>query len=233
MPDNRFYIEEKLNRNTSYSITGKELGHMHVMRIKENEKITLVNGKNELGIGYISRIEKEFIEVMIEEVEVQKPSYQIDLYQGLCKPVHLDFILEKGCELGVTDIHLVPMEYSEVKGFSRMDRMNNVLIAAIKQCGRLDLPKIHLEENLYHLNLSDKNVYFGDMRSHAPFFIHETLAKEKPVHFFIGPEKGFSKKEVAFLENQYHAKGVKLHENTLRTETAAITAIMITSLIIR
>ena len=42
---------------------------------------------------------------------------------------------------------------------------------------------------------------------------------------FIGPEKGFSEKEVGILEH-LGVKSIRLHENILRVETAALVGLV-------
>ena len=55
--------------------------------------------------------------------------------------------------------------------------------------------------------------YFGD-------FEGSNKVEVKEYGFIVGPEGGFSKDELELLKN--HAKGVKLSDNILRAETAAI-----------
>ena len=50
------------------------------------------------------------------------------------------------------------------------------------------------------------------------------MKKAESILLFVGPEKGFSDQEKELLEKKYQAKGIRLSQNVLRTETAAITA---------
>jgi 16S rRNA U1498 N3-methylase RsmE len=54
-------------------------------------------------------------------------------------------------------------------------------------------------------------------------FCGRVLAPEERVIFVTGPEKGFSDKELKWLDN--HGSGISLHKNILRAETAPIAAI--------
>ena len=134
----------------------------------------------------------------------------------------MDLILEKGTELGISEFIFFFSKNSSIKKISKnkVERMKNITISAIKQCKRLDLPNISIVKDIKKVKLQ-KNSFFGDIRNNATFLLD---ILEKPIKnsilFFIGPEKGFSKEEMSFLEKQ--AKGVSLSNNTLRSETAAI-----------
>ena len=103
----------------------------------------------------------------------------------------------------------------------QIDRISRHFISAIKQSGRLYLPKIRsfpsLDAILEELGYT---FLFGDT----------TEKKEKipqklemtPV-FIVGPEKGFSLDELSLLKKR-GAKGVILSKNVLRAETASIAA---------
>jgi RsmE family RNA methyltransferase len=87
----------------------------------------------------------------------------------------------------------------------------------MKQCGRLDLPKIKLLPSFNQIFDPSYTVLFGDTRAKAK----KVIPTEKVI-FVTGPEKGFSEKELNILEQK--GTGASLHKNTLRAETAPIAA---------
>ena len=89
----------------------------------------------------------------------------------------------------------------------------------MKQCGRLYLPQIEMKPSLKKWQELPFPILFGDTRPQASPL---ELPLSKPCILLIGPEPGLSEDETLVLETKLHAKGVKLHHNTLRTETAAI-----------
>lgn len=235
MPKERFFFEQSLKKNEIISIEGDEFHHLiNVMRAKLKNRIEIVNGMGELGVGSVQSIEKRKATLLIEEVKTEPPSsFQIILAQAIPRPNRLDFILEKGTELGMTEIHLFAGKHSERKDFkeNQTDRMRAILIAAMKQCGRLHLPKIVIRDELENWGALEYPAFFGDVEENAKSFleVYKREDGEKGVIFFIGPETGFSDKEIEKLRS-LEVTGTKLNANILRTDTAALVALALIGL---
>ncbi len=227
MPSNRFYFKGPLVRFEEGTLEGNASDHLnYVLRRKREERIEIINGMGFLATAKLLKVEKTKSTFRILEVTYQAPSTPpLTLVQALPKPSRLELIVQKGTELGVTYFHLFPSKQSEIKFLSpnQMKRLEKISIEAMKQCGRLDLPKIEWTASMDRLNLLKGNAYFGD-----PMAIHPLPRGFSPYLLFIGPEKGFTDLEKERLENRFHAQGVKLHPYTLRVETAAIAAITLT-----
>jgi 16S rRNA (uracil1498-N3)-methyltransferase len=235
MPKQRFFLPTTFTLGTSIEVQGEELHHLtRVMRNEIGDSVELINGKGDLAEGTITKILPKMAWMEISALTQEKPkNYSITLLQAIPKKNHLDFILEKGTELGVDHFYLIASQHSEKNSFTppQMERMEHLLISATKQCGRLYLPSIQIFSSLQKLSSIPQKCFFGDLRKEAPSFISqlEICPLVGSFGFFIGPEKGFSLEELAYLENPYQAKGVSLHKNVLRTETAAIAALAILS----
>lgn len=234
MPKERFFFESPLKENELIIIRDDELHHLNVMRPKLKQQFEVVNGMGELGFATLETLEKKQATLSIEKVIKQSPeSFKVVLAQAICRPNRLDFILEKATELGVTDIWLFPGVHSEKKEFNehQQNRMRTITISAMKQCGRLYLPKISYKDGLAKFeNLKLENLelpaFFGDVEENAPRFLECWQKKENDagIIFFIGTESGFSDAETKKLLS-LGAKGVTINKNILRTDTAAITAL--------
>lgn len=229
MPAERYFIDESLAKHEKQILRGAEFHHLsRVMRTKVGEHVELVNGRGELASASVEAIAKDQATLSIQEYTTQKMEQQpIILAQGIPKPNRLDFILEKGTELGVSEFWLFPAQQSVKKEIypSQMERMNSLMIAAMKQCGRLFLPKIVIKPKLDEWARWDGTAFFGDTDPQAELFwnVWRGMQVKDRVLFFIGPESGFSENETALLRNR-GVKGVKLHSNILRTDTAAMMA---------
>jgi 16S rRNA (uracil1498-N3)-methyltransferase len=159
------------------------------------------------------------------------------LCQGIPRFNRLETILEKGTELGVTEFWLFSGVLSEKEEFSpnQHKRMEQILISAIKQCGRLDLPSIVLKPPLLDWPPLSGTLFFGDTAPDAPWIwkLPPPLAGKDPVYLFIGPESGFHPRESAHLQEKLGATGVKLHDNILRTETASLTGLSLLQVLLK
>jgi 16S rRNA (uracil1498-N3)-methyltransferase len=231
MPHDRYFSDEPLLLGKRVALIENEFHHLkHVMKREKGDLIEIVNGKGQCATGKIFSIHSKEVLVDLLDVQTQKaPPFSLYLAQAQIAHTKLDWVLEKGCELGVTDFFLFPTDFSSKPSSkeARQQRNLSLLISSIKQCGRLFLPKITFLPNLSALSSLQATFYFGDLKENAPL-LKDSL-KSHPISqtpcLCIGPEKGFSSDELFFLENKLHANGVRLHLNILRSETASIMGI--------
>jgi 16S rRNA (uracil1498-N3)-methyltransferase len=234
MPAERYFFPQPFSLGIPLILQDQEFHHLtNVMRAREGEEIEVVNGLGQLAKGIIQSIEKKRAVVVINEVQnTPQPTNRLILAQAIPRLNRLEYILEKGTELGVTEFLLFPSTHSERKEFSenQTERLNTILIAATKQCGRLFLPALNLMPPLKKWSSIPLPAFFGDTRSQAKPLYQACSAKPalQAAVIFIGPESGFTSEEVRWFE-QHGVEGIKLHSNILRTDTAAITALSLLS----
>jgi 16S rRNA (uracil1498-N3)-methyltransferase len=221
MPADRFYLDQPLT--SPLIIHGEELHHLHVMRIRSGEKIEIVNGRGELVEAQVEGIDKKEATLkIVSHVKKQPPTQKIILAQALPRFSALEWVVEKGTELGVTEFWLFPGNLSEKTSLTptQLQRLQMMTISALKQCGRLFLPQILIKPPLVEWQKIEGSLFYGDVQGTAPLagpFLDR-------VFFIIGPEKGLASTEIEKLQT-LGAKAISLHVNTLRTETAAIAAL--------
>ncbi len=232
MPANRFYIDRELEGLDVVVIEGKEHHHLvHVTRNKEGDTVELVNGRGDLATAIVDRISKHDVSLKVRCCQHKPPPpFKVILAQALPRTNRMENILEKATEIGVTEFWFFPGERSEklLKKGNKNERIKAVTISAMKQCGRLHLPKIEIKEPLVNWGDLTFSGYFGDIREKAPPFLsalkHEK--KDDGIIFFIGPESGFSEAEIDLLIKK-GAQGACLGNHILRTDTAPLVALSI------
>ncbi|MBM3207116.1 MAG: 16S rRNA (uracil(1498)-N(3))-methyltransferase [Chlamydiae bacterium] len=234
MPNDRFYVNEDLIDQSTLFITDQELHHLqYVMRIKEGEEIEVINGKGKLGKAIVNRFHKQKAEITINNVLIEeKPQYPLILAQGLPRLARLEYIVEKATELGVTEIWLFPAVHTEKKDLSpsQMQRMQQILISSIKQCGRLYLPEIKFMPPLNKWEVLDLCCLFGDTQEESLSILSVLIEKkQKDILWMVGPERGLCPSETAILKSKLKFIGVTLNHNILRTDTAAIAGLSVIS----
>lgn len=220
----RFYFPDAFEKNIQ--LTGSEFHHLSVMRIRVGEEIELIDGQGHLAKALLESIDKKTAKLHLMVVEKHpKPAPQIVLGLPLIKIDRLEWAIEKGCELGADAFYLFAADYSEKKQLSehQLDRLEQICISSMKQCGRLYLPKIHWCASIEKVCDEKWTIIFGDTRSSAPWIARV----RSPSLFISGPEKGFSLKELEFLQNI--GRGARLHQNILRAETAPLVALSLLS----
>lgn len=235
MPIERYFLPVSFELHTSYLLKGTEFHHLaHVMRAQQGGQVELVNGQGALAQGEVLEIRKDHASIQIQQL-FQEPARKrgMILAQAFPRPNRLDFILEKGTELGVEAFWLFPGLLSMKKEFfpHQLERARSLMIAAMKQCGRLTLPSLIIHPFLKDWIAIEGSLFFGDVNPEAPPFQQAWKAHQpiiSPVIFFTGPEGGLHEQEVHLLRGS-GAIGVKLHENILRTDTASLTALSLMS----
>ncbi len=221
MPAERFYLDADLS--DTVTLEGTEFHHLaHVMRVRIGDTVELVNGRGSLAQGKVTSLSKQSATLeILSSAQSPLPPPHLFLAVPLLRPAKLEFIIEKGTELGADAFFLYSAHHSEKEGLSpnQKERLQHIAISAMKQCGRLDLPPIHLVSQWEELFEIPATHLFGDTRPTAK----PISPKKEKVLFITGPEKGFSEKEVKSLDQK--GVGVRLHKNILRAETAPLVAL--------
>lgn len=227
MPTDRYYTSKPLVVGEAV-LEGEELHHLNVMRIRAGESLELVDGYGRLGTAKLVHVSKKEALLQIKSIKQYPPSPPLILAQAMPQKAHLEWIIEKGTELGVTQFWLFPGILSEKKELkpAQEERLHKILISAMKQCGRVDLPTIEHKPPLSEWSPCTGALLYGATDPKAPRLL--SLRPSSPCIFCIGPEKGFHPEELFHL-TRLKAEAVSLNSNILRVETAAITAVALLS----
>ncbi|MFZ4772829.1 MAG: RsmE family RNA methyltransferase [Chlamydiia bacterium] len=224
MPANRYYTPQDLYPNTTMALEADEALHLKtVMRSVAGDAVELINGRGDLACALITEVNKKGVTLCIEAVTHTPPPRPLILGIGILVQDRLDLLLEKGTELGLTHIDLIKTALVGKAGFTdgQKERMQRVLVAALKQSGRLWLPTIGYIDSLHTFLSPTHTIYYGAINPTAPPFL-KAFKSHHPFKLLIGPAKGFSPEELDILKNY---TGVYLSDAILRAETAAIAMI--------
>ena len=219
-------------------ITGSEQHHLrNVLRITSGETIRIIDGQGNVYTAEIldTPTNRSASMARIQTHEFQAPlSPTLALFQGLPKNDKMELILQKTTELGVTQIVPLHSEHALQKpSQNRYERWHRVLISATKQCKRAWLPELseaqQFEASLAQLEKFPRCLLLSP---HTEGQHIKTVLRKTPnpnaIALFVGPEGGFSNQEIA-AAIESGCVLVTLGRNILRTETAAITAVAVTT----
>jgi 16S rRNA (uracil1498-N3)-methyltransferase len=212
--------------NGVIELTEQEARHASkVMRAREGDLLTVVDGRGGWYEGIIRRITKKTIQVEIQKSRRIPPSDPtLILGMGIIKKRdRLEFAVEKAVELGVSEIMLFRSEHT-IKENVRMDRLESIAISAMKQSLRAWLPQISMYHSLEGLiqRTDDAQLLMAHEKVEpAKNNISLKQLDEDRLLLLVGPEGGFSEDEVAFAKSQ-GAQLVSLGSYRLRAETAAV-----------
>ena len=223
----RFFTDTKLFAGFIADLSQEQRHHVFcVLRMEENEILNLFNpidGEWECRI-----IDKKKGKVECEK-QIRKCSENEDGAIVACaviQPNNMSWMLEKITELGVSEIIPIITQYTNFRNFNEK-KAQKIIIQACEQSKRLTVPKLHSVIKLDNfLNKYDYNypLIVGDEKL-PKNTVYECIGKKNV--FLIGPEGGFSEEEHNLFDKYSFIKKVKISNNILRTETAAIAFVSI------
>jgi 16S rRNA (uracil1498-N3)-methyltransferase len=228
-----FFIDPEDIHDRIALISGEEFNHLsRVLRKKEGERVTLLDGEDHFYEAVVRSIEKAHAECEILEVKyrVNEPKIDVTLAVSLLRNTsRFEFLVEKATELGVRSIVPLLCERT-IRKSEKQPRLKKIALSAMKQCGRSYLPRIH--ELASFQSVLDRSPEFGlrllpHERTEQSQFIGPVLQhhpKVSSVLIAIGPEGGFSERELALAIEKGFVP-ISLGARRLRTETAAISAV--------
>lgn len=234
-----FYKSELTEHSTETELIGSEAKHIQrVLRKNKGDMIYLTNGLGYLYKCIIIESDKKGLQLHVEDFSFfQRPKPEIHLYLGkMHHQERLEFAAEKCTELGVQSISIVETEHTQPFGKMKYGRVEQKIIGALKQSQNLYLPKLNfidslsaallkIQNNQRFLNLIAHEINLEKAeRKTLIHFLENCEQNFDKVNLFIGPEGGFSTREVesALLSD---CQLVSLGEKRLRAETAAILAV--------
>jgi 16S rRNA (uracil1498-N3)-methyltransferase len=226
----RFYVpEHEVSKpsphasNESITLHSSEVFHQmkNVLKLQKEEKFIFFNGdKNEYLSHIVSYSKKNEVEIEIDDVTQNHVSFpkEVFLFFSLIKKDNVDWILQKGTEVGVS--HFIPVisSRSEKKELN-MERAQKILVEASEQCGRNIPPQLHPLMKLENV-FNEFDLSFIVFEKDSPALKEEILT-DTSIGLFVGPEGGWSKEELALFKEK-GGRFCSLGETTLRAETAAI-----------
>ena len=216
-------------------LTGPDVRHItRVLRLGPGDQLAVSDDQDRNLLCEITETGPDFVRVKVlgDALPSAEMDRRIFLFQGLPKSDKMDYIVTKCVELGVTGIVPVEMERCVVrledkKKQSRRERWQKLSESAAKQSGRGIIPEVgevlSFEEALRKAAGMDYILVPYESAENMAF-TRETLAEVpagSDAAVFIGPEGGFSGKEIEKLR-EAGARIITLGPRILRTETAGI-----------
>ena len=229
MSNIRLFFPKSLSLNLTSKLDKPQSHYISkVMRIKPNEVFSLFNRSGEWE-AKIKEISKGIVEFNItKQLRQTKSSKEIWLAFSPIKSNYFNFMIQKATELGVTKFIPIIFDRSVVRKVNT-NRIEKIIIESSEQSNRIDIPKLEKCQNLK--NFLEKNnkkieLIFTDLNTENKK-IHLKKQTEKPICIIVGPEGDFSEIERKEILSFDGVNKIKINENILRSETAAISALSI------
>ena len=218
-------------------LTEEESKHcIRVLRLSEGDTVMVTDGR---GNMYTARIvdpnpRRCVVEVVSTETEYGKKNYALTMAVAPTKNTdRYEWFLEKATEVGCDVFIPIECTHSE-RRVLKPERAEKVITSAVKQSLKAYHPRL---EPLMDVRQVIGTPFEGlkliahcrsDVGERIP--VKDVLRGNCDILFLIGPEGDFSREEVELaLANGFTA--VSLGNERLRTETAALAAVIYTSFV--
>ena len=199
-----------------------------VMRVKVNETFSLFNSNGEWE-AKVKKIEKGIVEFTItKKIRHKENSKEVWLAFSPIRSNYFNFMIQKATELGVTKFLPIIFDRTIVRKINN-ERLKKIIIEASEQSNRINISSIEKAQNLKNFLSKYKNkidLIFTDLNTENKKLDIKKV-KNIPICIIIGPEGDFSEKERKKILTFEGIKPIKINENILRAETAAISALSI------
>ena len=225
----RLYFSDKIQSDLVAHLQ-KEQSHYlkDVMRLKVGGAFSVFNSEGEWS-ACIQNYEKKSTKIKIlEKVRDKKSEQNIWLAFTPIKQNPLNFIIQKGTELGVQKFIPILSERSAVKDIN-VERIKKVIIESAEQSNRISVPEITKLESLKNFLISFPKkgcLLFCDINCDKSD-LKNILSKKDigPICILVGPEGDFSENERKLIVKLEQSQSISLAQNILRAETAAVAAV--------
>lgn len=221
----RFFVPALPNTNAPLCLLDEKESHhlFRVVKIAKGEEIELFDGKGSGCVAVLVETKEQRAQVRwIRDLRTATPKNEVWLFLSVLKQQAWSTSLRMATELGVH--HIVPvLSARTIARKEKKDRWESIILAAVKQCGRTTIPKLHPMQSfdqicLEHTSIPNRLILVPSAHSLSNFSGCGDIA------LCIGPEGGFSSQEIQkATQNGWVACG--LGHTVLRADTATVSAL--------
>jgi len=230
MKEARFFYVPKASEQLE--LPQEEAVHaLRVLRLKEGDEIFLQDGEGVFHRAQVTTTNNKhcFYEILESQPQERPWEGRIQLAIAPTKNIdRIEWMAEKATEVGFDELTFLDCQFSERRQL-RVDRIEKIVIAAMKQSRKAWLPKVN--------ELVSFRQFVTQPREGRKFIAHcyEEISRKDlfmelqkdptgDILVLVGPEGDFSVDEVRLaMENGFEP--VSLGSSRLRTETAGLMAV--------
>lgn len=229
-----------IDPSTPLLLSEEESGHcIRVLRMRSGDAIHFTDGN---GLFYLGEITSDHpkkctVKIIRSIPDPGKRNFRLTVAIAPTKNIErMEWFLEKATEIGCDEIVPIQCHHSE-RTVIKTERLNKVIVSAMKQCLKSQLPKLHELQDFSSFISRSKSLSAEKYIGHIPElsdsqfppqnpqgqYLTSIYKKGRDVLIAIGPEGGFSEKEIS-LASENGFIPVSLGNSRLRVETAGIAA---------
>ena len=219
---NRIYSNKKLIENQIITLDSDNAHYLKtVLRLRAGDKLRIFNSECGEFIAQIEDLSKSSLSINLLNL-LRKPLIEPILILGLSiiKTDRMLDAINMAVQLGVTGIIPIISERSQFRVIN-IERLQKCIIEATEQSERLNLPYLGAITSLKNYNNLDLDlIIYANENEHSENSMLKFNPLASKLSLIVGPEGGFTDKEINMLASWHNALSVSLSPNVLRSETA-------------
>ena len=234
-----FYVP---NAAVETELPAEEAVHaIRVLRLKEGDEMFLMDGEGCFYKAEVALVSSKKCLYTIKEMLKQEPVWRGKIHLAIAPTKdmgRIEWMTEKATEVGFDEISFLDCKFSERKTL-RTDRIEKIIISAVKQSRKGWKPTVN-EMSPFHYFIENCSNQGRKYICHcypeiarADFFTaisnDESSLSGDDITVLVGPEGDFSIDEVRYAL-AHGFESVTLGNSRLRTETAGLSAVMMSQL---
>jgi 16S rRNA (uracil1498-N3)-methyltransferase len=203
-----------------------------VLRLCSGDPVQVFDGTGrELRVELVTAAPAETVARVTGTTRRPSGKLRIGLVQVVPRGPHMDLIVAKATELGVSRLVLLEGAHSVRRGGQRLERWRRIAIEAAEQSGRSEVPELaslgSLDDFLAGHPAAEPLILCHEGDDAAPLSaLCASLAGATALSLLVGSEGGFAPDEVARCQVA-GARLAWLGPRLLRAETAALAALAV------
>lgn len=231
----RFFVEPEELASDQVRLTGENLQHARVLRLKQEEKLLLCDGQGREALCAVREVgasEME-LEVLERRESAAEARVRVSVYMAFPKADKLEHVIQKATELGAYEIVAFPSARcvsrpDEKSLFKKQERWQKIAASAAEQSGRGRIPQVVVlpsyDAALQRAAQADLSILFYENERSTTLHMALEAAPFRSIGLITGPEGGLEPGEV----EKALAAGLRvctLGSRILRCETAPLCAL--------
>ena len=221
----RLFSTSRLDPGEVLRLSEEEVHHVHkVLRGRSGDRVQVVDDTGRLFVAEL--LGQGEATILEEQPTAGEDEGEVVLYQAVPKGRHMDLVVEKATELGVSRIVPLSTERSVVRlleGDGKARRWRRVAEAAARQSLRLRIPEV-AEIASFAEAAREAGETGVLMHNGVKLLPLEDVVAGPAVGLFVGPEGGFGDGELV-MAREAGLSLATLGPYRLRSETAGMVAV--------
>jgi 16S rRNA (uracil1498-N3)-methyltransferase len=228
MPNCRIHLDHSLQTGQEIVIPD-EIAHYlrHVMRLNSGDAITVFNGEGGEYSATLTHLAKRHAACHIDawhNIERELPC-RIHIIQCANRTEKIETVLQKATELGaasfqISDSERATLKLPPEKAARRLQRWQKIILEACEQSERTRVPDVRWCSALKQTEPVGQAYILHPHKATPWAELRDKLRGAEEITFAIGPEGGWSERDLATLRDKGFAS-LTFGPRIMRTETAA------------